>query len=74
MRFIFLEIGADKDYVHFLLQSIPAKRSRGHEVKRLRSIVEMLKIIITREIFKRDSEIRKFFMEGVFWSSGYVVN
>ena len=39
----FLEIGTDKDHVHFLLQSVPTKRPT--------SIVKILKSIIQQERF-----------------------
>ena len=62
----FLEIGTDKDHVHFLLQSIPTKSPT--------SIVKMLKSITAREIFKRHPRVRKVLWGGAFWSSGYFVN
>ncbi len=62
----FLEIGTDKDHVHFLLQSIPTKSPT--------SLVKMLKSITAREIFKRHPEVRKTLWGGAFWSSGYFVN
>ena len=62
----FLEIGTDKDHVHFLLQSIPTKSPT--------SIVKMLKSITAREIFKRHPEVKKVLWGGAFWSSGYFVN
>ncbi|WP_368668128.1 transposase [Aquimarina sp. RZ0] len=40
----FLEIGTDKDRVHFLLQSV---------------LVKMVKIIVARELFRLHSEIKK---------------
>ena len=62
----FLEIGTDKDHVHFLLQSIPSKSPT--------SIVKMLKSIPAREIFKRHPKVREILWGGAFWSSGYFVN
>jgi REP element-mobilizing transposase RayT len=62
----FLEIGTDKDHVHFLLQSIPTKSPMA--------IVKMLKSITAREIFKRHPRVRKVLWGGAFWSSGYFVN
>src|ERR1700677_2438026 len=41
----FLEIGTDKDHVHFLVQSVPT-----YSVSRL---VQMLKSLTAREIFRR---------------------
>jgi len=62
----FLEIGTDKDHVHFLLQSVPMKSPT--------SIVKMLKSITAREIFQRHPEVKKILWGGAFWSSGYFVN
>lgn len=62
----FLEIGTDKDHVHFLLQSVPTESPT--------SIVKKLKSITAREIFKRHPEVKKVLWGGSFWSSGYFVN
>ncbi len=62
----FLEIGTDKDHVHFLLQSVPTKSPT--------SLVKMIKSITAREIFQRHPEVKKQLWGGAFWSSGYFVN
>jgi len=62
----FLEIGTDKDHVHFLLQSVPMQSPI--------QIVKMLKSITAREIFQRHPEVKKILWGGSFWSSGYFVN
>ncbi|MBW8201235.1 MAG: IS200/IS605 family transposase [Flavobacteriaceae bacterium] len=62
----FLEIGTDKDHVHFLLQSVPMKSPT--------QIVKILKSITAREIFQRHPEVKKVLWGGAFWSSGYFVN
>ena len=62
----FLEIGTDKNHVHFLMQSIPTKSPT--------SIVKMLKSITAREIFERHPEVKEILWGGAFWSSGYFVN
>ena len=59
----FLEIGTDKDHVHFLVQSVP-KYS-------VTQIVTKIKSITAREIFKRCPEVKK---GGEFWTDGYFVN
>ena len=59
----FLEIGTDKDHVHFLVQSVPT-----YSVK---SIVQMLKSITAREVFKRFPQVKKMLWGGEFWSDGY---
>lgn len=61
-----LEIGTDKDHVHFLLQSLPMKSPT--------STVKMLKSITAREIFQRHPEIKKILWSEAFQSSGYFVN
>ena len=59
----FLEIGTDKDHVHFLVQSIPT-----YSVTR---IVTMIKSITAREIFKRCPHVKKLLWGGEFWTDGY---
>ena len=59
----FLEIGADKDHVHFLVQSIPSYSPT--------QIVRTIKSITAREIFRRMPEVRKVLWGGEFWSKGY---
>lgn len=63
---VFLEIGADKNHVHFLVQSVP----RYSPTK----IVTMIKSITAREIFKLHPEVKKQLWGGEFWSDGYFVN
>ena len=62
----FLEIGTDKDHVHFLVQSVP-KYS-------VTQIVTKIKSITAREIFKRCPEVKKVLWGGEFWTDGYFVN
>ena len=62
----FLEIGTDKDHVHFLVQSVP-KYS-------VTQIVTKIKSITAREIFKRSPEVKKVLWGGEFWTDGYFVN
>ena len=62
----FLEIGTDKDHVHFLIQSVP--------MYSITKIVTLLKSITAREIFRRVPEIKKVLWGGEFWSDGYFVN
>ena len=62
----FLEIGTDKDHVHFLIQSIPTYSPR--------KIVQTLKSITAREIFKRMPDIKQILWGGEFWSKGYFIN
>ena len=59
----FVEIGVDKDHVHFLVQSVPT-----YSVTR---IVTMIKSITAREIFKKCPQVKKQLWGGEFWSDGY---
>jgi putative transposase len=59
----FIEIGADTDHVHFLVQSVPT-----YSVSK---IVKMLKSITAREILKECPEVKKQLWGGEFWSDGY---
>jgi len=62
----FLEIGTDKDHVHFLVQSVP-KMSASE-------IIRMIKSIIAREVFKKHPEVKEKLWGSEFWTDGYFVN
>ena len=59
----FLEIGPDKDHVHFLVQSVPTYS--------VTKIVRMLKSVTAREIFRRCPQVNKQLLGGEFWTDGY---
>jgi len=59
----FLEIGVDKDHVHFLVQSIPT-----YSVTKM---VSTIKSITAQEVFKRCPQVRKQLWGGEFWTDGY---
>lgn len=59
----FVEIGTDKDHVHFLVQPVPT-----YAVTKL---VTMVKSLTAREIFKRCPHVKKQLWGGEFWSDGY---
>ena len=59
----FLEIGTDKDHVHFLVQSVPT-----YTVTKL---VTMIKSLTAREVFKRCPQVKRKLWGGEFWSDGY---
>ena len=63
---IFLEIGTDKDHVHFLVQSVPTYSPT--------KIVKIIKSITAREIFKRVPQVKQKLWGGEFWSDGYFVS
>ncbi len=62
----FLEIGTDKNHVHFLIQSVPTKSPT--------QIIKMLKSITAREIFRIHPEVKTKLWGGEFWTDGYFVN
>ena len=59
----FVEIGVDKDHVHFLVQSVPT-----YSVTKL---VTMIKSLTAREVFKRCPQVKQKLWGGEFWSDGY---
>jgi REP element-mobilizing transposase RayT len=59
----FLEIGTDKDHVHFLVQTVPKMC--------VSDLVRMIKSIIAKEVFKLAPEVKKQLWGGEFWSDGF---
>jgi len=62
----FLEIGVDKDHVHFLVQSVPSYSPTR--------IVKIIKSIMAKKLFKKFPEIRKELWGGEFWSKEYFIS
>ena len=62
----FIEIGTDKDHVHFLIQSIPTMSASR--------IIQTIKSITAKEIFKLHPEVKEQLWGGEFWTKGYYVN
>ena len=62
----FLEIGTDQDHVHFLVQSVPKYSPK--------KIVQTIKSITAREIFRQLPEVKEQLWGGEFWSDGYFVS
>ena len=62
----FVEIGADDNHVHFLVQGIPNMS--------VSEIVGKIKSITAKEIFKRHIEIKKILWGGNLWTSGFYAN
>ena len=62
----FVEIGADKDHVHFLIQSVPTIP--------VTNIVKTVKSITAKELFSRHKEIKQFLWGGKLWTSGFYAN
>ena len=61
----FLEIGADKNHVHFLIQSVPKYSPT--------QIARIVKSITAKEVFARCPEVKKKLWGGEFWSDGFYV-
>jgi REP element-mobilizing transposase RayT len=61
----FLEIGTERDHVHFLVQSVPTYSPE--------QIVRTIKSITARKIFERCPEVKKMLWGGKFWRRGYYV-
>ena len=62
-QIVFLEVGTDKDHVHFLIQSTPT-----YSVTKL---ITIIKSLTAREIFRRCPEVKKQLWGGEFWTDGY---
>ncbi len=62
----FIEVGADEDHVHFLVQSVPMYSPK--------KIVQTIKSITATQIFKLHPEVKEKLWGGKFWTSGYYVN
>lgn len=61
----FLEIGTDKDHVHFLVQSVPTYSPT--------KIITLVKSLTAREVFAREPSVKKQLWGGEFWTDGYYV-
>ncbi len=62
----FIEIGADENHVHFLIQSVP--------MLSVKNIAQTVKSITAKELFRLHPEVKHQLWGGQFWSSGYYVN
>ena len=62
----FLEIGTDKNHVHFLIQSIPRYSPT--------EIIKKVKSITARQIFTKHPEVKRQLWGGEIWTDGYFVN
>ena len=62
----FLEIGTDKEHVHFLIQSVPKMSAT--------EIIRIVKSLTAREVFARCPNVKKKLWGGQFWTDGYYVN
>ena len=62
----FVKIGADKDHVHFLIQSIPSIS--------VTNIVKIIKSITAKEISAKHKEVKQLLWGGNLWTSGFYAN
>ena len=62
----FIEIGTDKDHVHFLIQSVPVFSPS--------KIIQTVKSITAKEIFKLHPEVKQQLWGGEFWTKGFYVS
>lgn len=62
----FVEIGTDKNHVHFLIQSVPKYSPT--------KIITIVKSITARQIFTKHPEIKKQLWGGELWTDGFFVN
>jgi REP element-mobilizing transposase RayT len=62
----FLEVGTDSDHVHFLVQSVPMYSPK--------KIVQIIKSLTAREIYKACPEVKRQLWGGEFWSDGYFIS
>ena len=62
-----MEIGTDKDRVHFLVQSVPTYS--------ITKIVTIIKSITAKEIFREDVvTLKSSYGGGEFWTDGYLAD
>ena len=61
----FLEIGSEKDHVHFLVQSVPTYSPT--------KIVTTIKSLAARKILEANPEVKEALWGGNFWTAGYYV-
>jgi putative transposase len=59
----FVEIGTDRDHVHFLVQAVPTYS--------VTKIVTLIKNLTAREVFLRCPQVKKQLWGGEFWTDGY---
>ena len=62
----FLEIGAEEDHIHFLVQSVPSMS--------VELILRTIKSITAREIFRRHPDVKTKLWGGNIWTYGYYAN
>ena len=63
---IFVEIGVEKEHVHFLIQSVPSYSPT--------EVARIVKSVTAREIFKRVPAVKRQLWGGEFWTKGYFIS
>jgi putative transposase len=63
---LFLEIGTDRNHVHFLIQSVPTYSPT--------KIVRTVKSLTARQVFAQAPEVKRQLWGGEFWGKGYFIN
>ncbi len=61
----FIEVGTDRDHVHFLIQSVPTYSPK--------KIIQIVKSIIAREVLLKCPQVKEKLWGGEFWTDGYYV-
>ena len=59
----FLEIGTDKNHVHFLVQAVPRYS--------VTKVVTIIKSLTAKEIFRRAPQVKEQLWGGELWTDGY---
>lgn len=62
----FVEIGIDKDHVHFLIQTVPVISPT--------QLAQSIKSITAIEVFKKVPNVKEMLWGGEFWTKGYYIN
>jgi putative transposase len=62
----FIEIGADENHVHFLVQGVPVLSPSR--------IAQIIKSITAKELFREHPSIKKKLWGGALWTTGYYIN
>ena len=65
-RIRFIEVGTDKDHVHYLLQSTP-----DHSPAK---IARLIKGVTAKRVFAEHPEVKNMLWGGEFWNDGYFVS
>ncbi|MCZ6901799.1 MAG: IS200/IS605 family transposase, partial [Rickettsia endosymbiont of Ixodes persulcatus] len=62
----FLEIGVDKDHVHFLIQSVPSYSPT--------KVARIVKSITAKKMFEKFPDLKNTLWGTEFWTNGYFMS